>query len=66
MFRRSVTFQCEEDGVPVSKTITPTDDNYTNMDTPLQWYDPSNSDFTLNFLYSGGVLGNNYDIAPND
>jgi len=66
MFCRSVTFQCEEDGVPVSKTINPTDDNYTNMTTPLEWYTPSNSDFTLNFLYSGGDIGNNYDIAPND
>jgi hypothetical protein len=63
-FRRPVVLTCDCDGVIQNQTFTPTDDNYTTMSTPVEWYTPGNASVTFSFVgYFGDVT---YDIAPND
>lgn len=63
-FRRPVTLTCDCDGVIQNQTFTPTDDNYTTMSTPVEWYTPGNASATFNFVsYFGDVT---YEIASND
>lgn len=63
-FRRPVVLTCECDGVIQNQTFTPTDDNYTTMATPVEWYTPGNASATFSFVSGFGDV--TYDIAPND
>lgn len=63
-FRRPVIFSADVDGTINTRTLTPTDDNYTNFTTPIEWYTPSNSSVTFNFIFSIGYV--TFDIDPND
>jgi len=63
-FRRPVVLTCECDGVIQNQTFTPTDDNYTTMATPVEWYTPGNASATFSFVSNFGDV--TYDIAPND
>ena len=63
-FRRPVTLTCDCDGVIQNQTFTPTDNNYTTMSTPVQWYTPGNASATFSFVsYFGDIT---YEIASND